>query len=300
MRIFLQSLESRENICASLACIALAYELEIDSTNMIDRAASEGSYYDALKTWRIYAGYCVCSTGAENKTELCTILIDKLIERLKAYLALWGNMKNIVTKISINTFKDFIENVLTPTYKQHCNYSLDIQRTDYMSTASRIFREAWRRFKDRKDRARSLYNNFGETTFFKLLHVAFPELPPFDGIVCSFYRRDRKGQCSGIVDAYLKHINTTYELFSLCGHYRVLNPLLTYKTFAKILDQAAWLAHRDILCKTRRVHTVLNILAKSNICPRNAARILCEYLSSKGEGGTTPPPCFNGHCNPSP
>jgi hypothetical protein len=280
-----------QDICSSLACLALTYELTVGD-DVDNRAGSEGSYYDALNTWHMYAEYCICNPNSEQKPldGLCKTLLDKLIKRIKSYLELWGAMKN-AAKISPAAFKDFIENVLAPVYKQYCSPGPHPSSLNYVHTASKIFREAWDRFNKRKNENKKLYESFGETTFFKLLHMAFPNLPPFDSRVCTYYRRDKDGQCSGIASAYLRHLETVHELYQLCGCSAKLQPLLAYKTFAKILDQASWLAHRDTLSGKVQAQMLLRNLEAQGFCPSNAARILCNYLASKGSG-EPPPPCF--------
>ena len=131
--------------------------------------------------------------------------------------------------------------------------------------------------------------------------MAFPELPPFDGRVCSFYRRDENGHCPSKKDekkdAYLDHLRAVHGLAQLCGCYSLLQPLLSHKTFAKVLDQAAWLAHRETLCDIKKdeARKLLALFERKELCPRDAARVLCKYLMKYGEKGG-PSPCFTGQC----
>ena len=70
------------------------------------RPASEGSYHDAVATWRLYESLCL-EAGREGEA-FCRRLWDLLVSRMRRALVIWGGAWNVGASTAAKILRDLV------------------------------------------------------------------------------------------------------------------------------------------------------------------------------------------------
>jgi len=179
------------------------------------RPASEGSYLDAVATWRLYEAYCL-DAGREGEP-FCRRLWDTLVSRTRRALVVWGGAWNIGA-----------------------------------STAAKLLRDVARLHRGEIDLLEYLRRNRSHiVSAFRVLHITRPEeYPLFNDAVCGLVCRAEGGKrcsCSRMSHREWHKLYTDYvervveSLRGECGETLSDLEARTGKSLGKLLAEALWL-----------------------------------------------------------